>query len=341
MKADLAPETVLRQLESGRRLPVYLFYGPGEFRLEKSLVRFREALVSESLRDFNFRVFYGAQVDPSEKAEPGDILETARSVPFMAPDRLVVVRGVEGMPAASPDRLLPYVDDPVDSTCLIFVASKPDFRTRFFAKFRDKGLAVHFRQLTDSQVVPWIKSLARELGLNIDDEACAYLQEIVGNRLRDLYAELEKIFLRHGAAAVGIREVKELAIYSRSYTVFELMDHVSFRRRPESLAALSRYMQEEGKGRDAALGVLGMLNRQVNLLWCTLGVISEGGRSEQVVRKLGIREFQARALMQQAKHWRPEELESACHLLYQADGLLKSSSPGVLVLESLILALCR
>jgi DNA polymerase III delta subunit len=117
------------------------------------------------------------------------------------------------------------------------------------------------------------------------------------------------------------------------------MDHISSRRCPESLAVLNRFMEEEG--RDGALRIVGMLNRQVNLLWRTLTEISAGARPDQVGRKLGLLDFQVKPLMQQCKHWKPEELERAYHLLHQADGRLKSSSPARLVLETLVLALCR
>jgi len=339
MGIELSPEILLRRIEKKELSPVYLFYGPGEFRLEKVLDRLRETLVpDESLRDFNLNFFYAGKGNPGGAARPADVVEMARSIPFMSEKRLVVVRGAEAFPAASLEGFTAYLDDPVPSTCLVFVSAKPDFRKKFFRRLRDSDAAVNFRQLNENQVVPWIKKMAKELAVEVDDAACAYLQQIIGNRLRDLYAELEKLSLRHGKNPVGIHEVKELAIHSRTYTVFELMDQISFRRGAESIVLLNRLLDEEG--REGALKLLGMLNRQIGLLWGTLDVIKAGGRAAQISRRLGLRDFQVRPLIQQAKHWKERDLEDAYRLLRRADGLLKSSSPGGLVLENLVLSLC-
>ena len=92
--------------------------------------------------------------------------------------------------------------------------------------------------------MPWIKRTAEDLGLNIETQACAYLQQIVGNSSMDLYSELEKLYVRYGSMNIGVDEVKELAIYSRIYTIFELMDEVS-KKSAKSLSLLNKFLEEE------------------------------------------------------------------------------------------------
>jgi DNA polymerase-3 subunit delta len=332
MPRDLAPEDVLGQLEKERLFPFYLFYGEGEFRLEKVLSNIREAIVPEESRAFNFQVFYGDQ------ANPADILDSARSFPFISHYRLIFVRRTEDLKTSAMESFLPYLESPVQTTCLIFVASRADFRKRFFKRMREMGRSVNFRKLYDNEVVPWIKRMAKDLGLDMEGKACAYLQQMVGNRLRDLYTELEKLYLRHGAEKIGVEEVKALAIHSRIYTVFELMDAISWKKKEAALSTLRRFLQEEG--REAPRRLVGMLNRQVRLLWQTRERVQGGGKGADVARKLGLQAFQVRSLVPQSKKWSEEELERAVYLLYEADGLLKSGSDGSLVLENLILSVC-
>ena len=128
-----------------------------------------------------------------------------------------------------------------------------------------------------------------------------------------------------------IEEVKELAIYSRTYTIFELLDKISFKRCAESISILNRFVQEEG--RDGILRLVGMLNRQIRLLWQTRSIIEQGGRFSDVMRKLGLKDFQSQL-------WSKDDLERAFQLLYQADGLVKSGSQEHLVLENVLLSLC-
>jgi len=333
MPGDLTPEYVLKQLEKGKLSPVYLFYGPNEFRLERALRRIRETFIPETPRDFNLQIFYG------DKTEPADIMDTARSLPFLSHNRLIIVRRTESLSPAALESYIPYLERPVESTCLIFVSSKTDFKRKFYRKMRELGQAVNFKKLSDRQVIPWIKKTAKELDLNIEDEACAYLQQLVGNRLMDLHAELEKLSLRYGEKVVGLEEVRAVAIFSRIYTVFELMDEVSFKRRGESISVLNRLLEEEGS--DGYLKVLGMLNRQIRLLWQTKTVNDKGGGAADVSRKIKLPSFLVSRIVQQSKHWKTTEFERAFHLMYEADGLLKSGAHGRVVLENLVFSLCK
>lgn len=337
MSQDLSPEYILKQLEKRQLPPLYLFYGPSEFRLEKALNRIRENFIPEGARDFNLQIFYGVKTNPEDVIAA--IINSARTFPFLANNRLIIVRRTEDFSTKILEGFLPYLDDPVESTCLIFVAPNPDFRKKFYKKIRGQGRAVNFRRLFDNQIVPWIKSTARELGFNIEDQACTCLQQIVGNRLIDLYSELEKLYLRHGNTTVGMNEVKDLAIYSRTYSIFELMDKISLKRCAESLSALDRFMEDEGRGAD--LKAMGMLNRQIRLLWQTRSVIENGGRSEDVGRKLKLQPFQVKHLVRQARIWSTDDIERAFHLLYETDRLLKSGAQSQLVLENLVISLCN
>jgi DNA polymerase-3 subunit delta len=340
MPAGISPEQVLEQLDKGQLSPLYLFYGPSEFRLEITLKQIREAFVPEQARDFNFQLFYGDEKKGHPEELVADIVDAARSIPFASPHRLVVVRRIEGLPQRALEGFTAYLEDPVETTCLIFLSSrsKPDFRTRFYKKIKGLGLAVEFQRLYDNQIVPWIKRTADELGLRIDPEACAYLRQIVGNRLIDLHSELEKLYISYGQGPVGLDEVKKLAIHSRIFTIFELMEAVASRQRSHALSVLKRYLDEEG--REGVLGALGMLNRQVRLIWQTRALVSEGGRNVDVARKLAVPGFQAKRLVEQAQRWTEGDLERAMERLHEADARIKSGAGQPLVFENLVWSLC-
>ncbi len=330
---DLQPENVLKALEKGKLASYYLFFGPGEFRLEMVLDRIRNDYVPESARDLNLEILYGDEVSPTE------VINHARSIPFLAPNRLIILRRTEKIKAASLEHFLPYLEQPVETTCMIFISSKTNFSTKFYKKFRASGRAVHFIALKENQVVPWIKRMANGLDLQIDGPACTTLQQIVGNSLRDLHAELEKLCIRYGRNRVGMEEVKELVIHSRIYSIFELMDKVSERKPTASLDVLNRYLEEEDK-RAAPLQIMGMLNRQIRILLQTKAILDKGGGKKDVAKKLHLVPFSAGRFAVQSKKWSETELENGLKLLYGADGLLKSGSRPRPVLENLIMSLC-
>ena len=123
------------------------------------------------------------------------------------------------------------------------------------------------------------------------------------------------------------------------YSIFELMNAVSVKARGESLSILNRFLEEEDK-RSAPLQVIGMLNRQIRIMWKTKSILSRGGQIREVAKKLGLPDFSARDFARHAQSWSIEELERSLHLLYETDGLLKSGSRAKPVLENLVFALC-
>jgi DNA polymerase-3 subunit delta len=332
MSRDLSPEDVERAIEKGQPAPFYLFHGPNEFLIERVLERLKHVLLPESARAFNMEVFYGGE------SKPADILGAARSMPFLSGRRLVIARRTENFRAEELELFLPYLGNPAETTCLAFISAKGDFKKGFYSTFRDARRAVACEELREAEILPWLRKTAAELGFKIQPQAGFYLQQAVGNNLRDLYTELEKIRIRHGERTVGLEEVKGAVVQSRSFTIFELMTVFSRKDRGAALAVLNRFLGEEDK-RSGPLRVIGMLNRQLRLLWETKAVLKRGGGKREVAERLGPARFSANDFIALAAQWSSEDLETGLALLYQADGFIKSGSSGKLVLENLVLSL--
>ena len=334
MAGDLRPEDVIKALERGRLAPFYLFYGPNEFIIERVLGRVRNEYIPENARDFNMEICYGGESSPT------DVVNRAQTIPFLASNRLIVLRRTDSYKAEQLNKFIPYLEKPVDSTCIIFLSEKTDFKKKFYKTIRSAGYAVNFSELRINQVIPWIQTTAREIGLNIDRSGCAFIQEVTGSRLRDIYSELEKLKLSYGDRKIGETEVKDLAINSRMYSIFELMDALSEKKIAQALAVLSRFLEEEDK-KSAPLQIIGMLNRQIGLLWQVKILAAKGESSGSIALKLGIAPFSVKNFLRQCKRWTSEELERGIKLLYETDRFLKSGSRSKPVLENLVLSLCR
>jgi DNA polymerase III subunit delta len=332
MAGDLQPEDVTQALNKGKLAPFYLFYGPNEFLIERLLENIRDKYIPENARDFNMEICYGGETNPS------DVVNRAQSLPFLSSNRLIILRRTDAYKAEQLNKFVPYLEKPVDSTCLIFLSEKTDFKNKFYKTIRGAGLAVNFSELKNSQVIPWIQATAREMGLNIDRDGCALLQEISGGGLRKIYGELEKLKLSYGDKKVKESEVRELAINSRMYTIFELMDALSEKKASQALSALSRFLDEEDK-KAAPLRIIGMLNRQIGLLWQTRILASGGNGTGEIASKLAIAPFMAEKLIKQSKHWSARGLKKGISLLYETDRLLKSGARSKPVLENLFLSL--
>ena len=332
---DLTPESVLNALNKGVLAPFYLFYGPEDFWLEITLDAIKKALVPESLKEFNVETLYGGEISAAE------VINRASLFPFMSPRRLIIVRGTQNLAKGELDRFVSYVENPVDSTCIIWVWAKPELSHALCKRCRELGRAVHFRKLSDRQVYSWIQKRADELGLVIERDAAAFLNQAVGNSLRDLFSELFKLSLRHPNSRIGVEHIKELATFSRLFTVFDLVDFVGTRDASHAMQALQRLFDTQGRDSSSVLGILGMLARQIRLLLKTKEGLKGTGGKDRVAEKLRpLPQFVIEKCMAQEKIWDETELEKALLEFYDADGLIRTGSKGDLVVESLIFRLC-
>jgi len=331
---DITPENVSISLKKGVLAPFYLFYGPEELQIELTLDRIKKDFVPDSVKAFNLEILYGGEISPQE------ILNRAHLFPFMAPHRLIIVRGTENFAKEELELFLPYLDSPVDSTCIIWVSGKADLGGVFYKSFKERGRAVNFKKLFERQAYSWIEKRSKESGLSIDKDASAFLYQMVGSSLRDLSNEISKLSLRHPNSRIGMEQIKELATFSRLFTVFNLVDYVSKKDAPHAIGALGRLLDTEGRDSKATLGILGMLARQVRLILKTKSGLTKGGKRGVMDRLRPQPHFVIEKCIAQEKFWQEHELEEALNHIYDTDGLIRSGSKGDLVLEGLIFRLC-
>jgi DNA polymerase-3 subunit delta len=332
---DLTPENILISLEKGVAAPFYLFYGLEEFWIELTLDKIKKDLIPDSVKAFNLEILYAEEVSPQE------ILNRAHLLPFMSPHRLIIVRGTENFTKGELELFLPYLGSPVDSTCIIWVSGKADLTGLFYKRFKELGRAVNFKKLSERQAYNWIHRRSKELTLSMDRDVSAFLYQMVGSNLRDLFSELLKLSVRYPDSRIGVEQIKELATFGRLFSVFDLVDYVSKRDASHAMAALNRLFDTEGRDAKAALGTLGMLARQIRLILKTKSGLKKGGGKRGVMDRLRpLPSFVVKKCIAQERLWQESELEEALHQIYDADGLIRSGSKGDLVLEGLVFHLC-
>jgi DNA polymerase III subunit delta len=334
MKA-LVPDKILLSLKSGTIAPFYLFYGPEEFWIEIILDEIKRRLIPDSVKDFNLDILYADDVPAAE------VLNRARLVPFMSPRRLIIVRRTEQYSKGDRELFLSYMDNPLESTCIIWVSGATELKDTFLMRCRDSGRAVNFKRLSEGQAFGWMHKRAEELGIRIDREAAGILYQMAGSSLRDLYSELEKISARFPQSRIGVEQIKDSATFSRLFTVFDLVDSVFHKDALHALETLHRLFETQGRDSPAILGILGMVARQIRLICkAKAGERQATGKRGAAERLKPLPQFVIEKCIAQGKLWEEKELGDALSRIYDADGLIRTGSQGDLVLEHLVVQLC-
>lgn len=320
------------RIRRGEIAPIYVLYGPERHLRESVLTALRAAIVGDG-SDLAVDLLI------AKEAGARGILAAARTLPMLVSRRLVIVRDIEGLSAADLDALLPYARRPNEKTCLVLAGEKADQRYRFFAEVRRTGVLARFEAPSGRQLPAWIRQEARELGVEIEEQAASLLVEALGRDLGELRAALERLALFvDGGRRPTIRcaDVEEAVMFTRSRSVFELTDAVGRRDASAALTVLRRMIAD----RQNTHGILSMLARHIRQIWAVREM--RGASAPAVASEVGVPPFVAAKLIDQAARFPEAALDRAHRALADADRQLKwSRLPDGPILERLVLEMTR
>jgi DNA polymerase-3 subunit delta len=325
----MTPDQFERSLKSGRPAPVILLHGPEPHQRQRveNLVK---SLVSEGMEDFNFLVL---QADETPAAE---VAAQAQTLPFMTPPRVMLVRGVDRYPADQQDVLKQYISHPNDSTLLVLIADKPDWRLKFFKWVKDQGIDVACDPPSGRELAGWVREAMAKRGMTMGAEAARTLIDRVGTDLADLEMELEKVYLYALGRPEALPE-DVMAVSRRAPTanVFELGDAAAGQDPTRALAALKDLTTT-----DAPLMILAMLVRHFRLLLKAKLIQLERTPRSEMARILGVPPFVQDKYLDQARDLSLAQIKKGLAGLKQANlTLVTSPAPPELVLGELVLGL--
>ncbi len=332
VKSGTTRDKLTAQIQRGEFAPLYLMYGSENVGKEESLKSLVDAAVDPTLRAFNLDTFGGEDMDVA------DAVSRATAFPMMAARRVVVVKRVERLRDTEAHNLMPLIENPVESTVLIFTADKLDGRKKLSVALRKKAVAVEFRPPYENELPEWIRRRAAALEKRIEPDAAHLLHLSVGPNPCELVSELEKLATyTDGRDTIARDDVIQVAGASRSATVFELTDAVGKRQAGDALAVL-HHLLERG---DNPVAVVAMLIRHIGILRKARWLRNLRLPRSEMARKLKVPPFFLSNYLEQAGRFDEQALWDAYEALLNADNLLKSRSrTHAATLTQLICRMC-
>jgi DNA polymerase-3 subunit delta len=321
-------EVALKQQAPGS---LYLVVGEEDLLRDHAIAALKRAVLGSDGDEFNCELFYG------DEASGSDIQNSVAAVPVFAPRRLVVVKSAEKLTAREGDLLLDCVQNPVESTTLVFVSPKLDGRLKFSQALTRAAVVVDCSPLRDAQLPPWIMREAERVGLQLAERAAQVLQEACGASLYGLRRELEKLASYVPSnRSVTVADVHLLRGVDPGASVFDLTLAIAEGDRGRVLSILARNL-EAG---EAPLRVLGSLVWQYRRLWKVKELLVNGGREGEAARSLRMDPQKVRPFLERFSE---AHLQKALRLFLDTDAKLKggSGSRPRIVLEVLLLKLCE
>jgi DNA polymerase-3 subunit delta len=309
-------QELFQEIDGGKILPLYYFYGPEEWLIEEALKKIKEKALNPATLDFNREVL------DAEEDFPEAILGSLQVFPLNSPRRLVVIRQADVIWSKGPAPYFDYFANPNPSTCAVFIGEKVDLRTKFFQALEKNGAVVSFYPPYERELIRWIRFQAEQLGHSISDEALSLLLERIGPNLQELKLELQKLTLQPGTKKF-IQEEDVLALTEdiREESPFELPWAVGHLDWEKSLRLLRKNLQQG----NPPLLLLSLILRQLRLIRRARELRVESCSKKEVETKLRILPQRANDFWKQVDKLSPSALEQIWPLTRETDLELKSS----------------
>ena len=267
------------------------------------------------------------QADDGEAAEDGDAAVSGLPASPVAP----VAKGKRGKKAATTGLsplafakgLAEYIPSLPETTVL--VALIPDELKAdhpLMQAARRHGKSHVFAKPSGAHLTDWVARRARAQGRRITPEAVRMLVESLGDDLRMLASEIDKLGTYVGEGGeIGVDDVRALTPVARQSKVFDLTDALARRDTSAALALLHELLANG----ESPLGIVALTAFQTRSLMQVKLLSDRGMPAHQIASAAGIAPFVVEKSLRLARRFTFAQLEAAHRTLLEIDTSLKRS----------------
>ena len=268
----LTPAAVHKQIASGNLDRVYLLLGEDEIEKSALASDFAE-VVEEGLRAFNVERLHAGDWTTGDRLADGvsGLLAAARTLPMMAPRRVVVVSQAEAMLAPRREseaatralqELEAFIASPEPLTALVLVAGNIDKRGRMFKLLTKHATIVECGVIEDAaDAERWVRSRMAAAGVVLEPAAARLMAERAGTDVRRLRNDVDRVLLYAlGQKSITVNDVRQIAGPAELQDDWAMTNAIEAGRGGEALRQLA-LMLDAGAAPEKILGQLGWLVR--------------------------------------------------------------------------------
>ncbi|MDN3670882.1 DNA polymerase III subunit delta [Echinicola jeungdonensis] len=224
------PETVLKDLKSGKYAPVYFLQGDEPYFIDLITGYIEEHAIPEHEKGFNQIIMYG------KESNMNTVLTNARRFPMMADRQVVIVKEAQNIPdlgkEAGDNLLINYIKNPLPSTILVFSHKYKvlDGRKALAKELDKKAILVKSAKVPEYKLSPWVDAYIKSKKFTIDPKASQIITESIGNNLEVLTNEIDKMLINFSEPTqINSDHIQQYIGINKDYNNFELTKALSYR----------------------------------------------------------------------------------------------------------------
>ncbi len=329
----------------GALKPIYALFGDDPFlRREATHAIVRAAMDTGEAND------NADQADEDElgvsrvagpQAELARVLDEVRTLPFLAPRRVVIVEDADTFVSANRKELEAFAAQPSSTGVLVLSVKSWPSNTKLAKLVEQHGTSVDCKAPRERELLGWLGRLASDRwGVSLPDDAARLMIELVGPEPGLLAVEVDKLVAYVGdRRSITRDDVGRMVGAGRTLEVWDMIDRATLGDAAGALSVLDRLLTA-GEAPQRLLAALATSLRKVH----HAGKLRQARRElGDACRTAGIPPMAIEKTGRQHAHLGPSRVDRLPVLLLETDLALKGSSTlnERAVLERLLLGLAR
>lgn len=324
----LSREDLRNHLKKREFAPVYVLFGAETYLRDlaaKTLTDF--VLKDASLREFNETEYSLTDADVSHA------LAAAEQLPMMSAKRVVKISNVLVSANANKDNLkeeheeilASYLNRPSISSVVIFIADEFDKRRKIAKLLLENSVAVEFKILDEPDLIKWAREKLKEFKADADEGALRHLVALIGNNVRRLTIEIEKLAVAAlPDKLITFELVESLVPDSRELSNFDLTDHLLANNKTRALQVLKKTLDDGAE----PLMLLGLLAYNFRRLLLSKELMRQGVERKEVARVMKLHWSKQEDFLATARRGDAGKMARVMERLAETDRAIKNSVGG-------------
>lgn len=308
-------EQLLNDLKQQTFKSVYLLCGEEAYLRNQYKKRLKDAMTDEG-DTMNYSYYEGKDVNPRA------VIDMAETLPFFAERRVLMIEN-SGFFKNKCDELADYVSSIPESTCLIFVETEIDKRSRLYKEVKKYGRVVEFGIQKEDTLVKWILGMLKKEGKSITKETLQLFLTKTGSNMQTIKNELDKLIsFTEGKEVITSEDVEQVCVAQTTNKIFDMINAIAEGNRKKALELYEDLLSLK----EPPMRILFLIARQFHQLYQLKLLAKEGVASSEIAKQAGIMPFAMKKYQAQAKSFSEEELRQAVEECVDAEEAVKTGA---------------
>lgn len=307
-------QTLNQDIKEHSFKPVYLLFGEEAFLKKSYKNRIKDAITDGDTMNYNYYEGKGMNVN--------EIISLSDTMPFFAEKRLILMedsgffKGGNGA-----EEMAAYMEHIPESTCLVFVESEVDKRSKLYKAVKKYGYAAELSHQDAGQLARWAAGILSKNGKKITGRTMEFFLSKTGDDMENISSELEKLIsYTLGRDVITDEDVETICTTQVTNKIFDMITAISAR---QTRKAMDLY-EDLLTLKEPPMRILFLIARQFNQILQVKELMGKGMEKGTIASRLKLQPFVVGKIMMQAKTFSKKQILSYVNLCVDAEEGVKT-----------------